>query len=551
VSPAEDQTPRAGTAAAPPEPGGGPGADQGLTVEGLSKSFGVTRAVRDFSYRFLPGRVYAVVGENGSGKSTLIKMLAGAFPPDRGSITVGSQRIRHARPRVAISAGIATCLQEILIEGNLSTLDNLFLWDQGWLRPRTPTATRRKIATRVLAELSLSPPPLTVRVDHLSLAARQLVVIARAMVQPNARILLFDEVTSALDQSDSGRVLEAMERRAADGCTVIFTSHRMDELQKIGHEIIILRNGALAGVLPRAELTSARMLELMSGLPVEREHGEAHIVVPPTSETGGAQLGIGTDGLIQGNPAGQKGEIALRVSDVRVFANSAPVQLSVNWGEITGLAGLDGHGQAELLKIMGGVMSPGEGVVEVSQGDHFTRVRNQRRAVGYGVSYLPRDRKTQGIFPTLSVLENFGLPTAAARTRFGLTSRRLTIGAYDPLARQLAIKAASRDVGIASLSGGNQQKALIARWLAANPRVILLDDPTRGVDVGTKVDLYRLLEGLAGEGRAVVLVSTELEELATLCDRVVVVRSGSVAADLRRPESGAIDSHEILEPMLG
>jgi ABC-type sugar transport system ATPase subunit len=527
-----------------------PDQHEGLIAEHVSKSFGATRALQDFSYRFLPGRVYALVGENGSGKSTLIKMLSGAMASDRGSINVSSTAIRRARPRTAISAGVATCLQEIMVEGNLTTLQNLFLWDRGWVRPHTPVAQRREIAERVLNELSLNPPPLDAKVDHLSLAARQLVVIARTMVQEQARVLLFDEVTSALDQADSERVLDAIGRRSTAGATVIFTSHRMDELQRIGQEIIVLRNGVVAGVLSEAELTEGRMLELMSGRPVvEDAQGEEQIVEPPSA---GAERTRGSGAAGLGSIGERAGNVALRVGGVKLLAAAEPVDLDVNWGEITGFAGLDGHGQAELLRLMGGVARPRVGTVEVSiDGDRFTRITGQRQAVKLGVSYLPRDRKTQGIFATLSVLDNFGLATIAGRTHLGFESRREKVAAYDPLAQRLAVRTASRDAGISSLSGGNQQKVLVARWLAANPRVMLLDDPTRGVDIGTKFDLYGLLRELAAEGRAVVIVSTELEELATVCDRVVVIHDAQIAGDLRRPRDGVIHRNDILGPMLG
>jgi len=524
-----------------------------LVAANLAKSFDATQALREFSYEFTPGRVYALVGENGSGKSTLIKLLSGVLPSDRGSVTIAGERLAHFSPRTAMSAGVATCLQEILVEDNLSTLENLFLWDRGWLRPCTRPAARRRDAAVILDELSQNPPPIDWRVEHLSLASRQLVVIARAMLQRDASILLFDEVTAALDQSDSERVLEAMSRRAAEGRAVIFTTHRMEELQRIGEEIIVLRNGEIAGVLSQAELSTARVLELMSGRPARRSaSGDVHIAdaSPP------AAIATGTSGCApplgraaQGQPTG----VALRVNATKLSASSAPLSLAVTWGEITGLAGLDGHGQADLLKVMGGVWRAVEGTVEVaaSAEEAFMPITGQQQAVDLGVTYLPRDRKTQGIFSTLSVLDNFALPTATARARMGFISRRRTVQAYVPLAAHLAIKAASPDAGISSLSGGTQQKVLLARWLAAEPRVVLLDDPTRGVDVGTKLDVYRLLRELAAGGRAVVIVSTELEELTTLCDRIVVLRRGALTADLRRSETAPVERHSILRAMLG
>jgi ABC-type sugar transport system ATPase subunit len=509
-----------------------------MEVAGLSKSFGPTRALHDFSYDFMRGKVYAVVGENGSGKSTLVKLLCGILPPDHGSIKIGGQTLERFSPRSAMSVGVATCHQEVLVEDNLSTLENLFLFDGGWLRPETKVVTRRQTGTAVLGELSLNPPELNDRVEHLSLAARQLVVIARGLLQPAASILLLDEVTAALDRSDSERVLEALSHRAEEGRVVVFTSHRMDELERIGAEIIVLRNGEIAGVLSRAELTFDRMFKLMTGKTVDSARGSSDLAESPSGTAGG---------VVEGQT-----ETAVRVTSVKLRELSLPIDLSLFWGQITGLVGLDGHGQAELLKILGGVKRPMHGNVEVaSPSGSFASITSQGHAVKLGVTYLPRDRKNEGIFPTLSVLDNFGLPTNAARTRFGFVSSRRTFKAYEPLAEQLAVRAASPHAAITSLSGGNQQKVLIARWLAAEPRVVLLDDPTRGVDIGTKQDLYRLLRNLASAGRAVVLVSTELEELVELADRVIVFYSGSVAADLQVSGANRVEQRKILAAMLG
>lgn len=547
VAPAPE-TPSRGAGEAPA--GRGPA----LSATGLAKSFGATRALRDFSFEFARGRAYALVGENGSGKSTFVKVLCGVLPADRGALTIADRSITRFSPRTAMSAGVATCHQEILVEDNLSTLANLFLWDRGWIRPQTKLSARRKAAREVLDELSLHPPPLDWRVEHLSLAARQLVVIARTMLQ-EASVLLFDEVTAALDQSDADRVLGAMRKRASAGDTVLFTTHRMEELQRLGDEIIVLRNGEIAGVLSSAELSAERVLKLMSGRTVSVDvRGQVHSEVPAVegeaADDQGPEKPAEREPLAP-VPTGRHGKVALRLTQTTLATAAPTIELDVRWGEITGLAGLDGHGQTDLLKLMGGVEIEGKGSVELAEGEGFVSIKGQRQAVDLGVTYLPRDRKTQGIFPTLSVLENFALPTAAQRTTLGFTSRRQTVEEYEPLADRLAVKAASRDAGISSLSGGNQQKILLARWLAAKPRVVLLDDPTRGVDIGTKLDLYKLLSELAAEDRAVVIVSTELEELSSLCDRVLVLHKHGVSADLRRGESAPVERQEILAAMMG
>lgn len=532
----------------------------GLGVAHVSKSFGATRALIDVSYTFSPGKVYALVGENGSGKSTLVKTLSGVLPPDSGAITVGGRPMQHFTPRKAMNLGVACCYQEVLVQDNLTALQNMFLWDRGWLRPKTRIADREATGSAVLRELSNHPPHLDVRVAHLSLAARQLLVIARTLLQSDAEILLFDEVTASLDRSDSERVLEAIARRAQAGATIVVTTHRVEELELLRSDTIVLRNGALAGVLSPDELTRPALLRLMSGRVARVRSGEAAEALAslrpgddaPTAAppAGGTEASVAGDSRRDGERASHA---VLRVRGMKLAPRSQSIDLAISPSEVTGFAGLDGQGQQTLLEIMGGVSRPADGAIEVMSADgRWTALKGQRHAVDLGVTYLPRDRKTQGIFPTLSVLENFALPTVGARSRGGLVSWRQTQQVYRDLEQRLAIKAASPKASVSSLSGGTQQKVLVARWLAAQPRVLLFDDPTRGVDMGTKLDLYEILRQLAGEGRAVTLVSTELEELVTLCDRVVVLYGGSVTADLRRGGGSApIDREHILRAMLG
>lgn len=520
----------------------------GVRIDSLSKSFGATRALRDFSFSFAGGSTYVLAGENGSGKSTFVKMLSGVLPPDRGTIAIGGKSLRRFTPRTAIDAGIATCFQEVLVEDNLSVLDNIFLADRGWARQRTPTARRVEIAEAVLASLSANPPRLGQRVDELGLAERQLVVIARALCQPGARVFVLDESTAALDQSDSDRALGVIAERAAAGAVVIFTSHRLEEVERIGDHIVVLRNGQMSGVLDRAQLSEQRLLKLMS------EGADAATSRRHAAFAGGAGATAAV-ALSGGQPVGgqpPRPRLVLALRAVSVSPSAPTVDLEIVSGEVTGLAGLDGHGQATLLRYLGGVERPSVGRVEaLKHGGPVAVVGRHRQAVAAGIVYVPRERKTEGIFPTLSVLDNFGLPTAGGRSRFGLLGTGRTSAAFRPLAERLAVRAPSWRVPITSLSGGNQQKVLIARWLAAHPEAVLLDDPTRGVDITTKADIYALLRELALAERAVVMVSTELEELVGLCDRVVVMHRFAIVADLRREGGAPVPREEVLAAMFG
>jgi ABC-type sugar transport system ATPase subunit len=495
-----------------------------------------------------------LVGENGSGKSTLAKILAGVVRPDKGRVLLGGREVKAFSPRRAIEAGVATCFQEVLVEDNLTVLENVLLWDRGWLGTSVSSDKRRHIARSVLAELSASPPPLDELVERLSLAARQLVAIARALAQRDAFVLLLDEPTAALDQSDSRRVLQTLRRRAAEGAIVAFTSHRLEEVEEIGDRTLVLRNGQLVGTMDRSEFRQPRLFELMSGagqalvhdLAIGSSSYHSHPVAPRKEGSRTQQLPSGTDTAL----ANGSRLPALRVCAAKMSSTAPAVDIGFGWGEITGLAGLDGHGQEALLKFMAGLMPPHAGRIEVMTANGaYAPVRTARRAVKQGIVYVPRDRKTEGILPTLTVLDNLALPAIAARGVLGVAGTRKALRVYQSLSRRLSIKAASWRAPITSLSGGNQQKVLIARWLALDPRIILLDDPTRGVDVSTKSDLYRLLRDLAAEGKAVILVSTDLEELASLCGRVIVMHRMRVSADLRRDNRSYVLRQQIIAAM--
>ena len=533
------------------------GVSTGVCLEHVSKSFGATHALEDVTLEFASGGLCVLAGENGSGKSTLVKIVAGVLLRDRGTVTIDGREIGRFSPRAALEAGVATCFQEVLVENNLTVLENIFLWDRGWLKPATSRKERVATATALLgalsADLNLSQP-----VELLGLAERQLIVIARALAHRSS-VLLLDEPTAALDQRNSECVLDAFVQRARQGHVVVLTSHRMEEIERVADTVIVLRNGHVAGVLDRSELNEARLLHLMSGTahvtraegagtatpgesPAPAEAAPVEVTPPPADEP---------EKTARTAPA-PSGEVAMRLRGVRITRTSPPIDLELRAGELTGFAGLDGHGQAQVLRLMAGLGHPAEGAVEMARAQGvFERVGKYRHSVHAGIVYVPRDRKNQGIFSSLSVLDNIGIATADQRSRFGFAGTAKARRELQPLVDDLAIQAASWRSPISSLSGGNQQKVLIARWLAARPMIILLDDPTRGVDLKTKQDLYVILRGRADEGQAVILVSTELEELRTVCDRVVVFHRSGCSADLRREGDEDIPREAILAAMFG
>jgi ABC-type sugar transport system ATPase subunit/ribose/xylose/arabinose/galactoside ABC-type transport system permease subunit len=454
-------------------------------IEGATKSFGPTIALRGASFELRAGEVHALMGENGSGKSTLVKILSGVHRPDGGQVLIGESPLRARDPRAAAAAGIATVFQEVQCVPAQSVLDNLWLGRDGWLRrPRAsdqvshqagPDGDRRRLAQAVLTELLGACPDglLSVPAGTLSLPERQAIAIGRALLR-SPRLLILDEATSALDVATRDRLFVTVRRLTAAGTAVLFISHRMDEVAEVADRVTVLRSGASVATLERREASAGRLVELM---------------------TGGEQL-VQADAATR--PSGpEPGPVVL-----------AAAGLELRSGEIVGLAGLEGQGQDAYLRAL--------------------------RSAGGGarISYVARDRREESIFPPLSIRENFAAGTLRLDRRGGLISGRSSAARFAPYIDRLKIRLGRDHDAITTLSGGNQQKVVIARALAGQPQVLLLNDPTRGVDIGAKRDIYALLRELAASGLAVVMLSTEVDEHLELMDRVLVFRDGEAAAEL-------------------
>jgi ABC-type sugar transport system ATPase subunit/ribose/xylose/arabinose/galactoside ABC-type transport system permease subunit len=450
-----------------------------LHIDGLAKSFGPTTALRHCSFQLRAGEVHALMGENGSGKSTVVKILSGVHRPDAGRTLIGHEPLRARSPRAAISAGIATVLQEVQCVPAQSVLDNLWLGQDGILRRAgVPPAQRRDQARQVLTELLGTCPDLGAPAGSLSLSERQALAICRALLH-DPRILILDEASSALDVATRDRLFSALRRLTAAGRAVLFISHRMDEVTEIADRITVLRSGESVATLDRAQARVGRLVELMTG-------GE-HLVQAEAAPAGPAPAGavlIERDGL------------------------------NLRAGEIVGLAGLEGQGQDEYLQALG-LAGPAGGP-------------------GVRVAYVARDRREESIFPPLSVRENFTAATLRRDLRYGLISGRRAAARFEPYRDRLKIRLGRDRDPITTLSGGNQQKVVIARALAADPQVLLLNDPTRGIDIGAKRDIYALLRELAAAGLAIVMLSTEVDEHLELMDRVLVFRDGRPVTELDR-----------------
>jgi ABC-type sugar transport system ATPase subunit/ribose/xylose/arabinose/galactoside ABC-type transport system permease subunit len=453
-----------------------------LHVDGLAKSFGATTALRHCSLTLRAGEIHALIGENGSGKSTLVKILAGVHQPDAGRVVLQQKPLRTRSPRAAIGAGIATVFQEVQCVPRQSVLENLWLGYDGILRrARISPAQRRARARDVLTELLGSCPDLGAPAGSLSLSERQGVAICRALLR-DPTILILDEASSALDVATRDRLFSGLRRLTAAGRAVLFISHRMDEVTQVADRITVLRSGESVATLDRADARADRLVELMTG-------GEQLVQAEATTPE-----------------RAQAGDIVLAAGG-----------LNLRSGEIVGLAGLEGQGQDEYLQALQ-TAGPSAG----------------RPAVR--IEYVARDRRDESIFPPLSVRENFTAATLRQDVRGWLISARRATARFEPYRKRLRIRLGRDRDPITTLSGGNQQKVVIARALAADPQVLLLNDPTRGIDIGAKRDIYALLRELAASGMAIVMLSTEVDEHLELMDRVLVFRDGRPAAELGRDQ---------------
>jgi len=488
-----------------------------LRVTGLAKAFGPTVALRTCSAEIRAGEVHAIMGENGSGKSTLVKILTGVHRPDAGTLAIADADGSLAtagglrNPGAAIRAGIMAVFQEVLVVGSRPVLENAWLGADTVFGRRLPEADKRARAGDVFAELLGADIDLDAPAASLPLSQQQACAIARVLLR-EPRVLILDEATSALDVATRDRVFAAIGRRRASGMTTLFISHRMDEIGEIADRVTVLRSGESVGTLDRAQATPAKLVTLMTG----------------------ADHLAGGQGAHQRPGRAPAADCVLRVRDLRLRPGAAPVSFELRAGEVVGLAGLEGHGQDEFLRALWQGHPDGR-VLRVT-GSAQTPIRSSRHAAGLGLGYVPRDRRSESLFAPLSIAENFGAVTSGADRRFGLLShaaRRARLARYRD---RLGVRMGRPTDLITTLSGGNQQKVIIARWLAREPRILLLNDPTRGIDLGAKRDIYALLDTLAAGGVAVVMLSTEVDEQVELMDRVLVFREGTVSAVMARAQ---------------
>jgi ABC-type sugar transport system ATPase subunit len=483
-----------------------------VRVEHAAKAFGATRALRDCSFELRTGEVHALVGENGSGKSTLVKILSGVHVPDSGRVEVAGAEVHLRSPKAAQDRGIATVFQEVLVARDCSVLDNVWLGADATWRAKIPGREKRRLAKAALEELLGRPVDLGVAIDELSLSDRQACCIVRALLR-KPRVLILDEATSALDVATRDRLFALIGRLVPDGVGVVFITHRMDEIEQIGDRVTVMRSGETVASLDRRGSTTQQLVRLMTGAD--------ELVTTASREAAPA--------------ASRIGEPVLSARGVQLRPGGRPIDLQVRAGEVIGLAGLEGHGQNEFLEALWGENTSGGEVIRHSPGGE-TVVRSPVHAANCDIAYVPRERGLDSLFSWMTIRENFALPTLAADTRTGWLSPRSSRRRLSQYVDRMQIVLGSPEDAITTLSGGNQQRVIIARWLAFGPKVLLLNDPTRGIDINAKRDLYALFTALANEGLAVVMLSTELDEHVELMDRVLVFREHELSRELGRDE---------------
>jgi rhamnose transport system ATP-binding protein len=490
-----------------------------LKLTGISKSFAGVQALQGVSFDLRAGEVHALVGENGAGKSTLIKVITGAHRPDDGTMEVQGIRIDENDPVRARGLLIAAIYQQPALFPDLTVAENIALGlEPGGFWRRVRWGQRRARARRLLEQVGASIDP-EVPVRRLSMPEQQLVEIARAL-GAEARILVMDEPTASLSDAEVKRLFRVIAELKAQGAGVIYISHRLEELPQVADRVTALRDGLLVGTRPMAEVSRAELIRMMVGRELS--------AVFPGALSGPGAVVLEVRGL--GHPA----------------CGVRDVSFSVRVGEVLGLAGLVGAGRTELARILFGITPAQMG--EIRLGGRAVVVDSPERAVALGISYVPEDRRRHGVILEMSTAANTTLAALRAHARLGLLDPRLERETARQFVHRLGIKTPSLDTPVEQLSGGNQQKVALARWLAARPAVLILDEPTQGVDVGAKAEIHRLMRELARDGLAILMISSELPEILGMSDRIAVMHGGTIVALVDR----ALANQEmILERALG
>ncbi|MEA2711112.1 MAG: galactofuranose transport system ATP-binding protein [Phycisphaerales bacterium] len=492
-------------------------------MRAISRSFPGVRALDGVDFTVRAGEIHALMGENGAGKSTLIKVLTGIYPHESGQVIFDGREIKPRSPSHAQSLGVSTVYQEVNLVPTLSVAENFFLGRE----PRNLLGIKwRQIKRRSRAALE----KLNIHIDvsrelgSYSVAIQQMVAIARALDVPATKLLVLDEPTSSLDSGEVKRLFDVMRTLRGQGLGIVFVTHFLDQVYSVSDRITVLRNGRLVGEYPIAELPRAELIGRMMGRDLAAFEKEAakHETPAPAPAPMAPTPAAAHDGVIDYTGGGPRTQIFLQARGMARKGCIEPFDLTVQEGEIVGLAGLLGSGRTEIARLLFGIDRPSQGQLLID--NQQTYVGSPREAIRRRFGFIPEDRKTQGIIPNLTVRENVILALQSSRgwTKFFSPAKQRAIA--DKYIKALGIATPDADALVKNLSGGNQQKVILARWLASDPRLLILDEPTRGIDVGAKAEIQKLILALVREGKAILFISSELEEVVRCCDRVAVLR---------------------------
>jgi len=475
-----------------------------LDMRGISKTFPGVRALDNVNLSVCAGEVHALMGENGAGKSTLMKILSGAYDADPGGeILIAGDKARIDSPLAARELGVAVIYQELSLAPNLSVAENIHAGRELRRWGMVDRRAMERACDDVLKRLGASFGPATL-VGALSIAERQLVEIARA-IHAQARILVMDEPTTPLSSRETERLFKLIRQLRLDGLAIVYISHRMAEVYELSDRVSVLRDGAYVGTLTRDELNPARLVAMMVGRDISGFYKKAHAPYDP-------------------------GHVVLAVRDVADGRRVRGCSLALHAGEVLGIAGLVGAGRTELARLIFGAEPRTRGEIAIE--GRPLAVHTPRDAIDAGLVYLTEDRKHQGLFLDMSVRDNVNVTVSRRDARFGVLDRARAAARAREAVRALSIRVPDVRINVGALSGGNQQKVLLSRLLETRPRVLILDEPTRGVDIGAKSEIYRIINDLSKAGVGIIVISSELPEIIGVADRVLVMREGEFAGEL-------------------